>query len=49
MNQIINKAVANTKNKEQVELMDGVGGTPEQLDGLVKRDLRTLKKFADVK
>jgi tripartite-type tricarboxylate transporter receptor subunit TctC len=49
MNQIINKAVANTKNKEQVELMDGIGGTPEQLDELVKRDLRTLKKFADLK
>lgn len=49
MNQIINKAVANPKNKELIESMDGVGGTPEQLDRLVKRDLRTLSKFTDLK
>lgn len=46
LNSVINRAVSDPSNKEAVDQMDGIGGTVEQISSLVRRDFRTLKRFA---
>lgn len=45
LNKTINQAITNPQYRSQVLFMDGIGGNPEVLGNMVKRDLQTLKKF----
>jgi tripartite-type tricarboxylate transporter receptor subunit TctC len=45
LNKTINQAVTDTQYRSQVIFMDGIGGSPDVLGNMVKRDLQTLKRF----
>ena len=46
INGVINAAVQDPRNRDVVEQADGLGGSPQVLENLFRRDLRTLSRLA---
>ena len=46
INQVINTALTDPRNRDLLEHTDGIGGTPAVLENLFRRDLRTLSRLA---